>query len=57
MMMTMMMSRVRKHKWSTDYLFESAYNKAKVMLFSTHLPSKLAALKVLAIVSWFKDIN
>ena len=57
MMMTMMMSRVRKHKWSTDYLFESAYNKAKVMLFSTHLPFKLAALKVLAIVSWFKDIN
>jgi hypothetical protein len=50
------MKRTKKYHLSTDYLFEALYLKAKGVIFS-NLPSKLAALKVLAIVSWFKDIN
>ncbi|RED46582.1 hypothetical protein DFQ10_101353 [Winogradskyella eximia] len=50
------MKRSKKHTLSTDYIFEALYQKSKAFLFS-NLPSKLAALKVLAIVTWFKDIN
>ncbi|MBU2921839.1 hypothetical protein KO504_10845 [Winogradskyella psychrotolerans] len=41
---------------STDYFFEALYIKVKAFLFSDLSP-KLVALKVLAIMSWFKDIN
>lgn len=50
------MKKIRKHTVSTDYFFEALYEKTKLFLFS-NLPSKLTTLKVLAIVSWFKDIN
>lgn len=50
------MKKIKKTSLSTDYFFEALYKKAKSFLF-TNLPSKLAATKVLAIVSWFKDIN
>jgi len=45
-----------KKKISTDYFFEALYKKTKTFLFS-NLPSKIATIKVLTIVSWFKDIN
>ncbi|WP_175455519.1 hypothetical protein [Winogradskyella thalassocola] len=51
-----MMKRTRKHRLSTDYFFESLYDKAKVYMFSD-LPAKIATLKVLAIMGWFRDIN
>ena len=50
------MKKSKKNIISTDYFFESVYRKTKQFLFS-NLPSRLATLKVLAIVSWFKDIN
>ena len=50
------MKKTRKNRLSTDYFFEDIYFKAKAFVFS-NIPSKLATLKVLAIVSWFKDIN
>ena len=50
------MRKSKKHKISTDYFFVSVFRKSKQLLFS-NLPSKLATLKVLAIVTWFKDIN
>ena len=50
------MKKSKKNIISTDYFFEALYRKAKGFLFST-LPTKLATLKILAIVSWFKDIN
>jgi hypothetical protein len=50
------MKKTKKNKHSTDYLLESLYRKTKSFLVS-NLPSKLLTLKVLAIVSWFKDIN
>ncbi len=50
------MKKNKKKIISTDYFFEALYLKVKVFLFSI-LPTKLATLKVLAIVSWFKDIN
>tara|TARA_R110002049_G_scaffold23117_7_gene81906 strand:- start:255 stop:407 length:153 start_codon:yes stop_codon:yes gene_type:complete len=50
------MKKNKKYKMSTDYFFEALFIKMKQFLFS-NLPSKLATLKVLAIVSWFKDIN
>ncbi len=50
------MKNNKKNIISTDYFFEALYQKVKALLFS-YLPSKLATLKVLAIVSWFKDIN
>ncbi|EDP71154.1 hypothetical protein FBALC1_01682 [Flavobacteriales bacterium ALC-1] len=50
------MKKIKKNTVSTDYFFEALYRKTKQFLFS-NLPSKLATLKVLAIVSWFKDIN
>jgi hypothetical protein len=46
----------RKIKFSTDYFFESLYLKVKAFLFSDWI-SRLATLKVLAIVAWFKEIN
>lgn len=51
-----MMRKTRKHSLATDYFFESMYGKAKDLVMS-NLPSKITALKVLAIVGWFKDIN
>ncbi|WP_179318897.1 hypothetical protein [Winogradskyella helgolandensis] len=50
------MKTTRKYRLSSDDFFESLYNKAKVYVFSD-LPAKLATLKVLAIMSWFRDIN
>tara|TARA_R110002124_G_scaffold71127_1_gene190590 strand:- start:11473 stop:11625 length:153 start_codon:yes stop_codon:yes gene_type:complete len=50
------MKKTKISSLSTDYFFEAMYTKAKTFLFSI-VPSKMAALKVLAIVSWFKDIN
>lgn len=50
------MKKNKKHTLSTDYFFEALFIKAKTVLFS-NLPSKLVTLKVLAIVTWFKDIN
>ncbi|WP_157358383.1 hypothetical protein [Winogradskyella sp. J14-2] len=49
------MKKTRKSP-STDYFFEALYKKSKQFLFS-NLPSKIATLKILAIVTWFKDIN
>ena len=51
-----MMKKTKRSTLSTDYFFEALYRKTKTFLFS-NMPSKIAALKVLAIVSWFKDIN
>ncbi|MBU2927996.1 hypothetical protein [Winogradskyella psychrotolerans] len=51
-----MMKKTRRYRLSTDYFFEAVYGKAKVYMFSD-LPAKLATLKILAIMSWFKDIN
>ncbi|WP_179016798.1 hypothetical protein [Winogradskyella forsetii] len=50
------MKRNKRHILSTDYFFEALFIKTKQQLFS-NWPSKLATLKILAIVSWFKDIN
>jgi hypothetical protein len=50
------MKKTKKAPLSTDYFFEALFKKVKTFLFSS-LPSKLAALKVFTIVSWFKDIN
>ncbi|WP_157724064.1 hypothetical protein [Winogradskyella sediminis] len=50
------MKKTRKRRLSTDYFFEALYGKTKTFLFS-NIPSKLATLKVLAIIAWFKDIN
>ncbi|MFK7832897.1 MAG: hypothetical protein AB8B52_06455 [Winogradskyella sp.] len=50
------MKKNKKYKFSTDYFFEDLYLKTKQLLFS-NIPSKLATLKVLAIITWFKDIN
>jgi len=50
------MKKNKKKIISTDYFFEHIFQKVKTFLFS-NLPSKLAALKVLAIVSWFKGIS
>lgn len=50
------MRKSKKHKISTDYFFESIFRKSKEFLFS-NWPSKLAALKILTIVAWFKDFN
>jgi hypothetical protein len=50
------MKKNRKTQLSTDYFFESLYQKIKTFLFSDW-PSRLATLKVLAIIGWFKDIN
>ena len=50
------MKKNNKRTPSTDYFFESIYKKTKLFLFS-NLPSKLATIKVLALVTWFKDIN
>jgi len=41
---------------NTDYFFEVLFRKTKQFLF-TGLSSKLASLKVLAFITWFKDIN
>ncbi|WP_179334184.1 hypothetical protein [Winogradskyella costae] len=50
------MKKTRKYRLSSDDLFEALYGKTKTFLFS-NMPSKVATLKVLAIVAWFKDIN
>ena len=50
------MKKSKKKIISTDYFFEALYRKTRRFLLS-NLPSKLATLKVLAIVGWFKDIN
>ncbi|MCK8479183.1 hypothetical protein [Psychroserpens algicola] len=42
--------------YSTDYFFEGIYHKIKASILSINR-SKLAAIKMLFIVSWFKDIN
>ncbi|WP_299102454.1 hypothetical protein [uncultured Winogradskyella sp.] len=46
----------KKKTPSTDYFFESIFRKSKQFLLF-NLPSKLAALKIMAIISWFRDIN
>ncbi len=50
------MRTTKKRTPSTDYFFEAVYNKVK-RLFNTKLSSKLATLKILAIINWFKDIS
>lgn len=50
------MKKSKKNTLSTDYFFEALYQKSKTFLFS-NLPSKLAAFKILAILTWFKEIN
>jgi hypothetical protein len=50
------MKTTKKTRISTDYFLEALYGRVKSFLFS-NLPSKLATIKMLAIVSWFKDIN
>ncbi|MBF8149749.1 hypothetical protein ITJ86_07545 [Winogradskyella sp. F6397] len=50
------MKKTRKHRLSSDYFIEALYGKTKAFLL-TNMPSKLATLKVLAIMAWFKDIN
>ena len=51
-----MMRKTRKHKLATDRYFEFLFEKGKELVI-TNWHSKLAALKIIAIVSWFKDIN
>lgn len=51
-----MMKTTKKKTLSTDYFFEALYKKTKSFLVS-NIPLKLVTLKVLAIASWFKDIN
>ncbi|BAO75814.1 hypothetical protein WPG_1584 [Winogradskyella sp. PG-2] len=48
--------RTKKRQLSTDYFFESLFRKTKGLIIS-YVPSKLVALRVLAIITWFKDIN
>ncbi|WP_179343242.1 hypothetical protein [Winogradskyella ursingii] len=50
------MKTTKRKTISTDYFFEALYKRAKTFLFS-NVPSKLATLKVLAIIAWIKDIN
>jgi hypothetical protein len=51
-----MMKKIKKNSLSTDYFFESLFRKVKAFLL-TNLAAKLSAIKLLTIVSWFKDIN
>jgi hypothetical protein len=50
------MKKTKKNIPSTDYFFEALYQKAKTFLYS-NVPSKIISIKVLTLVSWFRDIN
>jgi hypothetical protein len=50
------MKTTKKRIPSTDYFFEALYDKIKLFL-STKLTSKIATIKILTIINWFKDIN
>jgi hypothetical protein len=50
------MKKTKHNSISTDYFFESIFKKMKALILS-NIPSKVATLKVFAIVSWFKEIN
>jgi hypothetical protein len=50
------MKKTKKTSMSTDYFFEELYKKLKTF-YNSNLASKIASMKVLAIVHWFKDIN
>lgn len=51
-----MMKKTKFNIYSTDYVFEWLFRKLKAFVF-TNLPSKLATVKILSIIAWFKDIN
>jgi len=50
------MKTTKKRIPSTDYFFEALDDKIKLFL-STKLTSKIATIKILTIINWFKDIN
>nr|WP_321232609.1 hypothetical protein [uncultured Psychroserpens sp.] len=50
------MKKTKYSIYSTDYFFEGLYRKIKTSLLSINR-SKLAAIKMLFVVTWFKDIN
>ena len=50
------MKKTKFSIYSTDYVFEWLYLKIKTIVF-TNMPSKLATIKIISIIAWFKDIN
>ncbi|WP_299337603.1 hypothetical protein [uncultured Psychroserpens sp.] len=50
------MKKTKISIYSTDYFFEWLYRKLKRVVV-TIIPSKLAALKIISVLTWFKDIN
>ncbi|WP_160289441.1 hypothetical protein [Psychroserpens mesophilus] len=50
------MKKTKFNIYSTDYAFEWLFLKVKAFLFA-NMPSKLATVKILSIIAWFKDIN
>jgi len=52
----MTMKKTKKKALGTDYFFESLFKKARALLL-TNMPVKLATIKFLTIINWFKDIN
>ncbi|WP_323787220.1 hypothetical protein [Psychroserpens sp.] len=50
------MKKTKFSIYSTDYLFEWLYHKVKAFVF-INMPSKLAAIKIISLITWFKDIN
>lgn len=52
----MKMKKTKYSIYSTDYIFEWLFLKAKAFIF-TNMPLKLATIKILSIITWFKDIN
>lgn len=52
----MKMKKTKLSIYSTDYVFEWLYLQAKAFVF-TNMPSKLVTIKIISIITWFKDIN
>ncbi|MGB3606753.1 MAG: hypothetical protein WBA19_06325 [Psychroserpens sp.] len=50
------MKKTKYSIYSTDYFFEDLYNKCRTFLATNSL-STLAAIKMLFVMTWFKDIN
>ncbi|WP_460220619.1 hypothetical protein [Psychroserpens sp. MEBiC05023] len=50
------MKKTKYSIYSTDYFFEGLYRKIKAFKFSTRR-SKLTAIKMLFVMTWFNDIN
>jgi len=51
------MKKTKYNRYATDYFFEQLYHKIKASILSINRSKVNAAIKMLFVVTWFKDIN